>query len=169
MLIGVMSDSHDNIVAIEKALNIFRKEDIDVLIHLGDIISPFAFAKILEFPAKILVVLGNNDGDIVQLKEMAIKGGAILKQFMFATSIENKQILLVHGYGSKDYTKNIVYSLASTGHYNIILYGHTHEVDVLSRDSILVLNPGEVCGYITGRQSVAIIDIDTMKFNIIDL
>ncbi|MEM4683108.1 MAG: metallophosphoesterase family protein, partial [Ignisphaera sp.] len=77
-----MSDSHDNIVAIEKALNIFRKEDIDVLIHLGDIISPFAFAKILEFPAKILVVLGNNDGDIVQLKEMAIKGGAILKQFM---------------------------------------------------------------------------------------
>ncbi|MEM4683020.1 MAG: YfcE family phosphodiesterase, partial [Ignisphaera sp.] len=89
--------------------------------------------------------------------------------FMFATSIENKQILLVHGYGSKDYTKNIVYSLASTGHYNIILYGHTHEVDVLSRDSILVLNPGEVCGYITGRQSVAIIDIDTMKFNIIDL
>lgn len=169
MLIGVMSDSHDNLVAIAKALNVFREKDVDILIHLGDIISPFTFSKILEFPAKILVVTGNNDGDVFKLKEMAMKGGAILKQFMFITSIEDKQLLLIHGHGSREYTKTLVYSLASSGQYNMILYGHTHEVDTTYVGSTLVLNPGEVCGYLTNRQTVAIVDTTTMKYTIIDL
>ncbi|MEM3980825.1 MAG: YfcE family phosphodiesterase, partial [Ignisphaera sp.] len=68
MKLGIMSDSHDNLPAIDKALKVFRDQDVDLLIHLGDIISPFALSKVLEFPAKIIIVTGNNDGDLLQLK-----------------------------------------------------------------------------------------------------
>lgn len=169
MILGIMSDSHDNLTAIDRALNMFRKYDINILIHLGDIISPFAFSKILSFPTKIIVVLGNNDGDIIQLKEMAIKGGAILKQFMHTINIANKKILLVHGYGSKEYTKNYIEALAIAGFYDIILYGHTHEAMAIYKGNTLVINPGEVCGYLTNKQSIAVLDIDTMKYEIIDI
>lgn len=164
-----MSDSHDNLQAIGKALNVFREHDVDVLIHLGDIISPFAFSKILEFPVKIIAITGNNDGDILQLKELAIKGGAVLKQFMYTVTIANKRIFLTHGYGSKDQTKSYVEAIASTGLYDIVLYGHTHEAIATYKGNTLIINPGEVCGYLTGKQSVSIIDLNSMKYMIVEL
>lgn len=164
-----MSDSHDNILAIDKALKVFREQEVNILIHLGDIISPFALSKILEFPAKIIVITGNNDGDLLQLKEIAMKGGATLKQFMYTMTIANKKIYLTHGFGTKDQTKNYVEAIALTGLYDIILYGHTHEALASYRGNTLILNPGEVCGYLTGHQSVAVIDLESLKYNIISL
>lgn len=169
MKVGVMSDSHDNISAIDKALKVFRDQDVDVLIHLGDIISPFALSKILEFPAKILIITGNNDGDILQLKELAIKGGAVLKQFMYNIVLGKKKVFLTHGFGSKDQTKNYVDAIAMTSSYDIVLYGHTHEPTAYQKGETLVLNPGEVCGYLTGKQTVAIIDVETMKYEHIEI
>lgn len=169
MILGIMSDSHDNLSAIDKALKVFREHDIDMLIHLGDIISPFAFSKILEFPVKILVITGNNDGDILQLKELAVKGGAMLKQFMYITNIGNKKVFLFHGYGPKEQVKSYTDAIASTGFYDIVLYGHTHEALAAQKNNVLILNPGEVCGYLTGRQTVAILDIITMRYDIIEL
>ncbi len=40
-MIGIMSDSHDNLDAIRKAVKIFNNEDLDLVIHAGDLISPF--------------------------------------------------------------------------------------------------------------------------------
>lgn len=169
MKLGIMSDSHDNLPAIDKALKVFREQDIDLLIHLGDIISPFALSKVLEFPAKIIVVTGNNDGDLLQLKELAIKGGAILKQFMYSTIIAGKKIFLMHGFGSKEQTTNYVEAIALTGSYDIILYGHTHEASAFLKGNTLIINPGETCGYLTNRQSVAILNLETMEYKIVEL
>jgi putative phosphoesterase len=169
MIIGIMSDTHDNLVAIDRALKIFRDRDLDVLIHLGDIISPFALAKILEFPVKIMIITGNNDGDILQLKELAVKGGATLKQFMYTINIDGKKLFLTHGFGSKEQTKSYVDAVAMTGFYDIVLYGHTHEATAYYLGRTLVLNPGEVCGYLTGKQTIAIINLETMKYEHIDI
>ncbi len=168
MILGVMSDSHDNLEAVSAALTIFRNENIEVLIHLGDIISPFTFMKIVEFPTRTIAILGNNDGDILSLKEIAIKAGAIIKQNIHLLSIGNIKILLIHGFGAVEQTKEIIESIALADKYNVILYGHTHRIDTRSIGRTLVLNPGEACGYITGRRSVAIIDIPTMKYRIIE-
>lgn len=168
-MLGIMSDSHDNIAAVEKALKVFREYEVNILIHLGDIISPFTLSKILEFPAKIIIITGNNDGDLLQLKEIAMKGGATLKQFMYTTNIASKRIYLTHGFGTKEQTKSYVEAIALTGLYDIVLYGHTHEASALYKGNTLILNPGEVCGYLTGHQSIAIIDLESMRYNLINL
>lgn len=168
MIIGVMSDTHDNLEAVSAALTIFRNESIEALIHLGDIVSPFTFMRIVEFPVKIIAVLGNNDGDTLNLREIALKAGAILKQNVHSISVGNRKILLIHGFGTAEQTREIVDSIASSGNYDVVLYGHTHKVDTRFNNKTLILNPGEVCGYITGRRSVAVVDTLTMRYKIIE-
>jgi predicted phosphodiesterase len=36
--------------------------------------------------------------------------------------------------------------------------GHTHRSSIGEEDEILVINPGEVCGYLTGINSVGFLD-----------
>ena len=38
-----MSDTHDHMDNISKAVKIFNERNIDVLIHCGDYVSPFTF------------------------------------------------------------------------------------------------------------------------------
>ncbi|HML05759.1 MAG TPA: metallophosphoesterase family protein, partial [Methanobacterium sp.] len=41
-----MSDSHDNLDAIRKAVDAFNKAGVDLVIHAGDMISPFTAKEI---------------------------------------------------------------------------------------------------------------------------
>ncbi|MEM0047454.1 MAG: metallophosphoesterase [Ignisphaera sp.] len=166
MIIGVMSDSHDYLNAIAKALEVFRKGGVEAIIHLGDVISPFALMKILEYPGRIVIVLGNNDGDVVTLKELASKAGATLKREVHQLEVSGKRFFLMHGFGDTEQTKVIAEAMALTGKYDVVLYGHTHKVDVRQIGKTLILNPGEVCGYLTNRRTVAILNTETLEYSI---
>ena len=53
MKIGIISDTHDRCDYIEWFLREFERERIEMLIHLGDIVAPFAakrFATIARIP-----------------------------------------------------------------------------------------------------------------------
>jgi putative phosphoesterase len=50
-----------------------------------------------------------------------------------------------------------------------VLTGHTHEVRNERKDGKLFLNPGECCGWITGRCTVAILDTDRLSAEVCDL
>jgi phosphoesterase, MJ0936 family len=168
MMVGVMSDTHDNLEALLKALEVFRKSDIEVLIHLGDIVSPFILMRILEYPGRIVILLGNNDGDMVLLKELAVKAGAILKKDAYVMEISEKKMFLMHGFADPEITKTIAYAIAASGKFDIVLYGHTHRAEVTRVGKTLVLNPGEVCGYVTGKRSVALLNTATLEHKIIE-
>ena len=45
-MIGIMSDSHDNLDAIRKAVDAFNEAEVDLVIHAGDMISPFTSKEI---------------------------------------------------------------------------------------------------------------------------
>ncbi len=168
MIIGIMSDSHDNLEAVSKALEVFRRNGVEAIIHLGDIISPFTLLRILEYPGRIAIVLGNNDGEQITLKELAVKAGAILKKDMHQMEIGRRKILLMHGFGDADQTKTVAEALALSGKYDVVLYGHTHRAEARYMGKTLVLNPGEVCGYLTNRKSVAILNTETLEYNIVE-
>ena len=61
-------------------------------------------------------------------------------------------------------------AIASSGKFDIVLFGHTHALLNKKYDNgVLVVNPGELCGYLTGRSTFAIIDTNKMEAEIIDL
>jgi hypothetical protein len=53
------------------------------------------------------------------------------------------------------------------GGYDIIIHGHTHEAKTYHKGRTLVINPGEACGYLTGKPTIATLDTKTLDVKII--
>ncbi|MBS3813049.1 metallophosphoesterase family protein, partial [Candidatus Bipolaricaulota bacterium] len=51
---------------------------------------------------------------------------------------------------------------------DVIVYGHTHKIDV-QQGKPLVINPGEAGGWLTGRSTVAILDLKETSVEIRDI
>ena len=45
-MIGVMSDSHDNVDAVRAAVEVFKSAGCKLVIHAGDFVAPFAARRI---------------------------------------------------------------------------------------------------------------------------
>ena len=58
---------------------------------------------------------------------------------------------------------------ADVARADVIVTGHTHEVAIERRDGRLFLNPGECCGWVTGRCTVAIVELDTSEVELIEI
>lgn len=63
MKIGLISDTHDNIQNIRKAVRKFNDKHVDVvIIHAGDFVNPIAVESLAG--VTLVGVLGNNDTDL---------------------------------------------------------------------------------------------------------
>lgn len=167
MKLGVISDSHDNLDNVRRAAEIFNEEGVDLIVHLGDIVSPFTLAELAgRAKARVEAVYGNNCGEKLGLKRIADLYGAGIRDPPYTIELEGAKILLLHGYGSPEETRNIVYSLADSGRWNAILYGHTHRAEIAYRRGVLVLNPGEAGGWLS-KPSVAILEVPAMRARLV--
>jgi putative phosphoesterase len=170
MKIAVMSDSHDHMNNILKAVSIINERNVDALIHCGDYVAPFVkkwFDELNESIKKNFYgVYGNNDGEKLFLQQNL---GQICE---FA---QNGNELILELGGRRIFTSHMprqktIEALANSGRFDIILSGHTHSLSNKKLDNgVLVINPGEVCGYLTGKATFAIIDIEKMESEIIEL
>ena len=70
MLIGLISDTHDRLPMIDRAIEMFQRRGVQALLHPGDLIAPFAAKRLLQFKGPIYVIYGNNDGERQGLKEI---------------------------------------------------------------------------------------------------
>jgi len=158
MKIGIMADSHDNIPALVKAVSVFNDAAVALVLHAGDIISPFMEKPLRNLKAEFIAVFGNNDGEILGLSKV-FEG----KIFHSPHLVEFKgiKILLMHEPDNLD-------ALAISGKYDCIIYGHSHEVDI-RKDPTLVVNPGECGGWLSGRRTVAIWDTKKGHVNVVVL
>jgi putative phosphoesterase len=160
-MIGIMSDSHDNLDAIRKAVKIFNSKDLDLIIHAGDLISPFTADEFQKLNPEIVAVYGNNDGEREGLKN-AYKDICLLDDFK-EISIDGWKFAVIHGSNPA-----IVDSLALSGKYDVVVRGHTHKMEILNGET-LVVNPGEVCGYISGEKTIVLLDTDDLTFEVLNI
>jgi putative phosphoesterase len=160
MLVGVISDSHDNIYALEKVLRRLVSGGVEAVIHLGDIISPFTVRKMKDILGNIPVygVLGNNDGDIYLLSKLFRDYNWNLFSGPSIISLGDRRFLIMHGYDGIKHTEKLALKLASLEDVDGVFFGHTHRVFEERVNGKLVFNPGEVCGYLTGKSTYALLD-----------
>ena len=52
---------------------------------------------------------------------------------------------------------------------DIIITGHTHQIVNETKEGKLFLNPGECCGWLTDKCTVALLDLETLKADIIEV
>jgi len=160
MKIGILSDTHDRLPTIDHAVERFNDEGVGLVLHAGDFVSPFTAIPFSRLHAKFHGVFGNNDGDRLYLTQRFGAIGPIHLGY-HTFEIDGVRGVLMHEPKSID-------ALAASGHYDLIVYGHLHEIDLRDEPCIIV-NPGEACGYLTGRATAAIFDTETRQATLIDL
>ena len=147
--IGVLSDSHDNVPQIERAVDLFIREQVELVIHAGDFIAPFAVPPLAKLGCPVVAVFGNNDGERIGLAQRFADIGTKVEPKMASTAVGDVRIAVVH-------EPEPVAALAASGLFDLVVYGHTHVIEVRA-GVCLVLNPGETGGWTTGKATVALV------------
>ncbi len=158
MKVAIFSDTHDNMDLFAKGIKYCKDKGIFTVIHAGDIVSPFLIKCFEGDYAKFdfVGVFGNNDGEKVYLKKTF--GTIFFPPHFF--ELDGEKIALTHVPEHLDFDKTDA---------DIIIYGHTHEIDIRKENGKLIINPGECCGYLTGNPTFAILETDNLEVEIINL
>lgn len=146
MLIGVLADTHDRLDRIDAALSLFARHNVEAVIHAGDLVAPFAARRLRRYDGPLHVIYGNNDGERDGLKEVLteIQDGPLKIEL-------GGRALLVHHAIEWCAPDDIARA-------DVIIGGHTHVAATRTESGRLYLDPGECCGWVTGRCTVAILD-----------
>jgi len=161
MLIGILSDTHDHVEHIKKAVKKFKELKTDVVFHAGDFCSPFTIP--LFKGLKVHAVFGNNDGDHYRLLSKANEGKVEIHGEFASFEINERKIALYHGT-----IPEITEALVMSGNYDLVISGHTHEPHVIVRKKSIWLNPGSANGF-DGEATVAVYDTIVNSAEIITL
>jgi putative phosphoesterase len=161
MKLGVMSDSHDNIPNVKRAVALFNEIGVDLVVHAGDFIAPFAVAPLEDLNCRVVGVFGNNDGERVIVAQRFEEIGGEVHPNLASGSLGGRDIAVMH-------YPEFAIPIAKSGDFDIVVYGHTHQTDI-QKEKALLLNPGETGGWTTGKATVAVVDIATLEATIHEL
>jgi uncharacterized protein len=170
MIIGIISDTHDKLQAIDAAVKHFSALGVQQVVHCGDWKSLLTLQYFIEsakqYALPVSAVLGNNDHEVTAMQTIA-KGAKNfhLQEGVLEIELGGKKAAIYHGHHAPTLRK----LMASTD-YAIIFLGHTHKPKVQTVDEKLVINPGSVAFSIPRSKSfeptVAILDTETMDTQI---
>jgi len=118
MKIGLISDTHDNVVNTLKAVRIFNERAVDYVLHAGDIIAPFMYWPLQRLNMPWRAVIGNNRGDLDLWKGLVSENPDCL-QMNQDIELGGKKFHIVH-------EEDKAIKAAEDGDYDYVICGHTH-------------------------------------------
>jgi putative phosphoesterase len=134
-VLGILSDTHENVRTINQAVAIFKERSPAVVVHCGDIISPPVLERFSGLPLRL--VFGNNDGERSGLKKKCAELGFEQIEDSLDFEVDGKRIFVNHGTDPR-----VVDRAVSSQEYDYVLHGHTH----VRRDERVgrtrIINPG---------------------------
>jgi putative phosphoesterase len=149
MLVGILSDTHDQLARTRLAVEMLQAKGATTLFHCGDITEPPLVPLCCVLPCYF--VLGNNDSDMAPHLEAAMRehGGTSLG-WGGEVTLAGKRLAMTHGHLSSQ----IKPLLATRPDY--LFFGHSHQACDDVRDGIRRINPGAL--YRARTFSVALLD-----------
>jgi putative phosphoesterase len=162
MRIAILSDSHDNIWKLNSAMP--HLASADVILHCGDIISPFMIKQLIRGSGgkPVHLVWGNNDGDKRMLTEIATEADNIHIHGDFASIDFNGFKVAMNHYPM------IAHALAESNKFNVVCYGHDHTVYQTLVGKTLLINPGELMG-MNSVSTIAVLNTITQDVEFIEI
>lgn len=157
MLVGVVSDTHNNIKSIKSVIDIFNKEKVDYVIHTGDISNASSLRKFSKLNCQFVGVFGNNDRNENGLKEVCEEFNFHFQEPPFLINLFNKRIAIFH---EPDYIEEYLYK---NSNIDLVLFGHTHRYTEETKNKVLYFNPGESAGFFEGKNALGIVDLDNLE------
>jgi len=134
-VIGIVSDTHEHVRMINRAVSIFKERSPDMIVHCGDIISPPVLERFAGLPLRL--VFGNNDGERSGLKKKCDELGFGPIDDTLVFEVDGKKIYVNHGTSSR-----VITEAANSQQYDYVLHGHTHEQRNEVVGKTRIVNPG---------------------------
>lgn len=166
MKIGILSDTHGNLPATARAAQAFREAGVAAVFHCGDIGGMDVLAElagVLEpLGVPVHAVLGNVDAYSSDWRFFPTNVGVQLHGRFGDVTVGDHRIALLHSDDARQYHKTV-----SSGDYDLVLSGHTHDVHDFKRGRTRCLNPGTA-----GRgapNTCAVLDLETGTYEVIEL
>ncbi|MDH4196554.1 MAG: metallophosphoesterase [Candidatus Aminicenantes bacterium] len=160
-MIGIISDSHDNLNAVRLAVQLFRDRNCDLVLHAGDVVAPFTAQELRGCGCLVRAVFGNCDGEKEGLRK-AFDGWGAIEEPPVRLQHGGLSITLTH----RDARLDRLLRRSSGG---VVVFGHTHRPLFERRKTALLVNPGEAGGWLRGKSTVALLDPATLAVEIITL
>ncbi len=157
MQIGVVSDTHNNLKNIDIIISLFNKENIDLVIHTGDVTNANSLEKFSRLKCKLIGVYGNNDRNEKGLEEVAFKYNFLFQEPPNSINLCNRNIAIFH---EPDIIDDF---LLNNDDIDIVIHGHTHRYRHEVENNTLFFNPGESAGMLAGNNAIGIVDLNTLK------
>jgi putative phosphoesterase len=166
MFIGAISDTHDSLPQIEKAVKFFNDKKVNLVLHAGDYVAGFVVPKLKMLNCPLIGVFGNNDGDhaLLEKRFSETTNCKLRDRFAQITLEDGFRIALLHGHETE-----LLEAIIDSQYFDAVVHGHSHNLTSEKKGKTLSVNPGEACGYLTGKPTVAIIDTQKREAQIFEL
>ncbi len=163
MLIAIISDTHDNLFTLNKALAYINERQCEVLLHAGDMSRVDTLEHIAQkFHGPIHVVEGNSDINPESFHDLT-EVYPLLTFHGITASLELDDLLI--GITHKPHDAK---QLATSGSYDLVIHGHDHKPWQSFVGTTEILNPGNIqdTGY---PATFALYDTATRKAQLIQI
>lgn len=153
MKLGIISDTHGDTVGTQRAMDIFRLEGVQEIIHCGDVGSAEVVNLLAELPCHY--VLGNTDPPST-IRNAILKANQTCYDYLGMIVREGIRIAFLHGHDWRTLEEII-----TSGKHDVVCTGHTHEFAWQILNETRILNPGAI--HRTSAPSVAILHLPQMQ------
>lgn len=152
MRIGIVSDTHDRSEAIAEAVRLLAEQQVELVLHCGDIESLETIQLFKPIPTHF--VYGNWDKDRARMTA-AIRGiGGHANDSFGAIEVGGKRIAWVHSH-----ERHQLYQLEHADYFDYVFYGHTHVREQHRTGRTLVANPGAL--FRANPKTCLVLDVTT--------
>jgi hypothetical protein len=162
MRIGIISDTHDHIAAVEDALDVLRAQDVHTLLHCGDVCSPSVIHLLGGFD--VWIAEGNMDRS-ARLKPAVTRmlgRGRLARLHQLA--LDGHGVGLLHGDDQRR-----LHELIGSGKLAYVFHGHTHRREDRQVGRTRVINPGALGGAGHQRRSFCTLELESGEIRFVEL
>lgn len=156
--LGVLSDTHGHVSNTREAVRTFEAFDVEGVLHCGDIGSTEIPRLLDAWPTHY--VLGNMDGQSDRLLRAIEEAGGVMHGKFGSVRTSARRIAFLHG---DDFSR--LDAEITSGVWDIICHGHTHQATQHLEGGTLVLNPGAL--HRSSPPSIAIVDLERLEPTIV--
>ena len=160
MRLGIVSDTHGHVQNTLAAVRMLESLEVQEVLHCGDIGSTEIPALFAPWPAHF--VLGNCDPNTAELKMAVAAAGKQFHGRFGDLMLAGRRIALIHSDDARLFHQTI-----SSGFFDLVCYGHTHQTEQHFAGKTLVLNPGAL--YRATPHTIAVVELETMEATIIPI
>lgn len=157
MKLGILSDTHNQLVNLQKTVRIFRQAGVTTVLHCGDLTDEQIGLQLVEF--RVICTFGNNDWNANEIRKNLLYfnsenyGGLI-----YRGEIGGVKIAATHGHLDDTWE-----NLAQSGEFAFVFHGHTHRRKDVRMGITRVINPGALGGAHYESRSFVILDLETRE------